>query len=507
MKATLSILICFSLINICKAQYKHDYVWMAGDPPLVPNSINGVIKFDFNGDSLSITEQDEGLGSYLTNASICDHDGNLLFYSNGCSINNSQHELMQNGAGLNPGVAYVGGNCPDYGNYLPQGIIILPLPNNNNRYYVIHQAETSGLPGDFDYFNGKLYYSLVDMTLDGGNGKVVEKNKPILSDTMFANISAVKHDNGIDWWVLVSKAHTNRYFKILLTSNGIDSIYTQDIGINMDQWWSGGGQSFFSPDGTRFARYYKGDQLLLYDFDRQTGFLSNFRQLYADTTEGFWGGLSFSSSSRFLYVNTQGSLWQFDLLAPDIQASKILVGKWDGFYDENNLQVTFYLMQLGPDCKIYIVAPNGTRHMHVINNPNEPGLACDFRQRGVTLPAINGTSIPNFPNYRLGTGYPVCDSNIVYVSSGFVLPPPKQEMMVYPNPASVQVTLALPTPLHREVVWSLHDQLGREVARALLPVGQQGAQLGVEGLAVGLYFWQVENEGRQVASGKLVIAK
>ncbi|MBI5914726.1 MAG: T9SS type A sorting domain-containing protein [Bacteroidetes bacterium] len=149
-----------------------------------------------------------------------------------------------------------------------------------------------------------------------------------------------------------------------------------------------------------------------------------------------------------------------------------------------------------------------TNHLHMVAYTDgiPPGLACNFVQHGIELPCSANYSIPNFPNYRLGTGQPVCDSSIVYVSSGEVPPPPVQGVRVWPNPASVNVTVSLPVPLPQPATWSLCDALGRQVARAVLSAGQREVEVGLAGVPPGLFFWQVSIEGRQVGSGKLVIS-
>ncbi len=497
---------CLFFTLMVHAQYKFDYIWLMGDPTDNPNSNGGVNVFDFNGDTLSINKQQKGLRLFLTNASISNHEGELLFYTNGCNINNAQHNLMQNGGGLNPGFAYLSGNCPDYGNTIPKGILVLPLPNSDSKYYVFHQSLIDGV-GPHVYI-GDLFYSLVDMSLANGLGAVVNKNQVVVADTFYSDLHAIKHANGEDWWIITSKENSKLVYKILFTEAGVSQIDTQTIGIPLDDWTNRSGMASFSPDGSKFARYSQREQVTLFDFDRSTGQLSNFQQLYADTTIGFWGGLSFSPNSRFLYANTQAKLWQFDLLAPDVEASKVLIDEWDGFTNNGGHPITFWLMQLAPDCKIYIMSPNSSKYMHVINRPDEPGLACDFQQRGLLLPANNQSTIPNFPNYRLGTGYPVCDSNIVYVSStgGFALPP-VQSVQVWPNPASGQVSVSLELPLPKPSTWHLLDPLGREVVRAVLPAGQQAVEAGLAGVPPGMYFWNVESEGRPVGSGKLIIQK
>ena len=93
-------------------------------------------------------------------------------------------------------------------------------------------------------------------------------------------------------------------------------------------------------------------------------------------------------------------VYQFDLWASDIVASQIKVASWDGFL--NPVAILFRTCQLGPDCKIYILSGGDTRYYHIIHNPDEPGLACNFEQRGLVLPIPSGARIPYFPNYRLG---------------------------------------------------------------------------------------------------------
>jgi PKD repeat protein len=57
---------------------------------------------------------------------------------------------------------------------------------------------------------------------------------------------------------------------------------------------------------------------------------------------------------------------------------------------------------LAPDGKIYINSNNRCSYLHVINEPDSLGLACEVCQHCVDLPSVNAFSMPNFPNYRLG---------------------------------------------------------------------------------------------------------
>src|SRR5690606_14587765 len=156
------------------------------------------------------------------------------------------------------------------------------------------------------------------------------------------------------------------------------------------------------------------------------------------------------------------NIYQFDLEADDIGASKILVAEYDGY--QSPFPTSFYKQRLGPDCRIYINSPNGVDVLHVIMYPDRPGLACEVVQHGVQLPYRNAIGIPNFPHYRTGTPYPVCDSTIVLniTTPVFDLPAPEVlKLSLFPNPASEQVTIRLTEPVSDALTWRLFDALGR----------------------------------------------
>ncbi|MCB9295078.1 MAG: PKD domain-containing protein [Lewinellaceae bacterium] len=166
------------------------------------------------------------------------------------------------------------------------------------------------------------------------------------------------------------------------------------------------GQACFSPDGKWYVRFNTvtnsvGDFVDIYHFDRCNGALSNHLKFnYFDGSHS--GGVAISPNSRYLYISSYLYIYQYDLWADDIEASRDTVAVYDGYTDINGLGTRFYLAQLGPDGKIYLSCPNGVRELHVIHRPDKPGPACQVEQRGILLPTFNASSLPNFPNYRLG---------------------------------------------------------------------------------------------------------
>ena len=112
-------------------------------------------------------------------------------------------------------------------------------------------------------------------------------------------------------------------------------------------------------------------------------------------------GVAFSPNGRFLYVSTVLDVYQFDTEADDIAASEVHIAHWDSTYSPfPPFAALFSNMQLAPDGKIYIGTGNGTQVLHVIHNPDEPGLACNMAQHGIDLERYFSNSLPNHPNYH-----------------------------------------------------------------------------------------------------------
>ncbi|MBX2929734.1 MAG: PKD domain-containing protein [Saprospiraceae bacterium] len=382
---------------------KHDEIWLLGYGSNPLNTIYGGTVIDFSTAPPDMYYEFRPMRFSQANASICDTAGNLLFYTNGIYIANALHEPMENGEGLNPGVQAQ--NHQTYGYIVEQGVIALPASAHDSLYFLFHID--NNLPANGLTFHTRhLYYTLVNSTLNGGLGGVVNKNMVVVDDILdMGKLTATRHANGSDWWVVARKYGSDKYYRILLKKNRVENLGIQSVGLPLTS--NAIGQATFSPDGTKYASVHltggAGDPIYvsIFDFDRCSGELSNPVQFtYADTA---WaGGIAISPNSRFLYVSSFRYVYQYDLHASDIEASRITVAVWDGFYDGHPaFPTTFYLAQLGPDGKIYITSNSSTKYLHVINHPDSLGLACDVCQHCVELPTKNSWSMPNFPNYRL----------------------------------------------------------------------------------------------------------
>lgn len=421
------------------SQNKQDYQWLFGHESEPEEGVESYW-FDFNENEHPDSMRGRHPISFAgLNASISDKDGNLIFYSNGCYVVDSQHQIMPNGMDLNNEDYFrtLADTCIAYlGN---QDILILPDPGNENGYYILHKAI---MPHDSSRYV-ELRYSYVDMTVNNGN--VVDKNL-VLSDSMrilSSYLTAIKHTNQKDWWILQPVENKNDYLTIILSENGFSENRIQRVGPEFHWNASASGTAVFSPDGTKYAFYNKDDNLLLFDFDRETGYLSNLKKLTLKTNTpnaGYVSSVEFSPNSRFAFIAVQDSLWQVDTYENDLIDGLELIDVWDGTQDP--FATTFTLMALAPNCKIYMASGSSTNTYHVINNPNEKGKACDFVQRGIKLPYTSSFgNMPNLPRFRVDDEEK-CDPTITSVFGQDVFY--RRDLSIYPNPVRDIVTVEVP---------------------------------------------------------------
>jgi len=387
------------ILLFCKNSFaqKHDHLWLmgyGGGGQSGPNDSSGIsiLRFDDLNHYSIENNQTCDLNFWGGNSSMCDSMSNLLFFSNTEKIYNANYTLMDNGNNSN------GTNQRQ-----PQGVISLPFPQKQDQYLLL-TSEVKYFSTELLYAGFKIYKNTIDMSENNGFGKVVEKKIEIIQDTLeYGQITAVKHANGQDWWILVPESYSNRYYTMLLDSSGLTIVDTQAIGA---PFVDGLGQAVFSPNGEKYVRVNgikttTPTELYIYDFDRCTGKLSNPIHLQYENW-GFGVGCAISPNSRFLYALNASYVFQYDLQAADIAASKTLVAEWDGYVHEIHFSTTFAMAQLAPDGRIYVGTAFSTPFLHVIEHPDRKGIACEVRQRAIHLPNYNNYSVPNFPNFRLG---------------------------------------------------------------------------------------------------------
>jgi hypothetical protein len=76
---------------------------------------------------------------------------------------------------------------------------------------------------------------------------------------------------------------------------------------------------------------------------------------------------------------------------------------------------------------------------------------------------------------------------------------------IYPVPANNELNVALPAPMRHEVVCTLLDAFGREVAREVYPTGERIRSFDTVGLADGVYVLQFDTPGETTSRKKVMV--
>jgi gliding motility-associated-like protein len=299
-------------------------------------------------------------------ASISNASGHLLFYTNGVTIWNNQHQVMPNGNGLFGATSST------------QSAIIVPMIGDPSRYYVFTVDEFGGPNG--------LNYSIVNINMDNGRGDVEIKNR-LLQTPVCEKVTAVKHCNGRDIWVITHGWNSDNFYAFLVTAAGVA---TTPIVSNSGRVVTGNidatiGYLKASPDGKKLAAAHHLQGLDLLDFNNVTGIISNPVSLFLPA-ENYSNpyGVEFSPSGKFLYATVsdyylavpQHHNWllQYDISLsnpPSIIASKKII------YSDNAPVQTFGALQMGPNGKMYMVAET-VQGISEIDRPDSSGASCQF---------------------------------------------------------------------------------------------------------------------------------
>jgi hypothetical protein len=378
----------------------------------------GFAYWRFDGNYPVIEYELDVLGSLSeTNASISTNQGEVLVITNGMEI------FTPSGERIIDTIAYLdGGENWSYYYWdtrnIPTGFpkiqtaIILPVPDRPDEYSVIYYHAITE-PESLFFGVVALLESRIRLLPDQ-SWEVVYQDRVVLENYEFLSEGtwqACRHANGRDWWILVRDYTGTTCYRLLVDPSGPHLVGTQSIDedavfIHFNAW--------FSPDGSKYVKYAGvtlGQSILyFYDFDRCTGLLSNRTEIYVTGETMILQGMAFSPNSRYLFISADSwEIYQYDLWAQDIEATRMLVDTNDGYVEPGWFNTTFGPMMPGPDGRIYMFPITGSsRAVHVIDRPNERGKSAKLLQHHIMLQTSNGRAVQNLPNFRLG---PVDDSS------------------------------------------------------------------------------------------------
>ncbi|WP_258098488.1 T9SS type B sorting domain-containing protein [Marinoscillum pacificum] len=288
-------------------------------------------------------------------ATMSGSNGELLFYTNGVTVWNRDHEIMVGGTNI-------GGDST-----AAQSAIILPFPDDNTMFYIFTTEEVYG---DFT-FNLKM--SIVDIKKDTARGQVLIKDIPII-ECSTERVTASGFTGTP--YLLAHEYGNNNFRSYQVNDNGVIGPIHSSAGEEhiFEEEPRATGYMKFIPGGNHVAVSIPGanNYVDILDYDLTNGAVSNSRLIEIDEPGNFVYGMEFSADGQNMFITTSSVLggasqllkYRLDSLnsnnpATDIQATKEIVP---------GTSADLGAMQMGPNGIIYI-AVNNSSLIDQIQNP------------------------------------------------------------------------------------------------------------------------------------------
>lgn len=413
-----------------------------------------------------------------SNTSICDSNGNLLFF---ISAYNNYNSIIydRNYKPLpyfsNPNIYLLAG----YGN-----AFFVKKPGSNSQYYLFYT-------GNFENpVNHKVHYALLDLSLNNGYGDVIESN--VLIDDQLSYGFTILHKTNEDFWILTHKRITKQFNTWEVTSSGIASKPVKSFsGLVADSSAYDFGELKASPNGkfvSGFATQYTNTSLTkslrfveVFQFNNTTGDVSNY--IKTATQYGDYFPLSYmeySPDNRLLYVMynnfispchptgyQSGSIVQYNLCYTD----SILFNRYSIELANNyNLCNNSYwgAAQLATDKKIYTPYTDAFV-MSSIQKPNVIGNSSAFTLYTPGWEVTNYTS--GMPTFYHSYVEQTTKNNITYSGA------------CYPSP----ITFRVANDTIASVKWNFGDPSSASNTSTLLQPSHQFSKPGIYTVTADLY--------------------
>jgi hypothetical protein len=279
------------------------------------------------------------------NSTISNANGRLLFYTGYSTIMDTTQKVMPNGT--------LKFDCRTI-----QPSLIVPWPDSSHLFFLF-------TPGGQPYESFK--YSIINMKLRGGLGDVVTGKKELELPTLASGkVTAIKHANRSEYWVLTPQGNSDTIAAYLITSKGIITTPIKSatgIFVKAGSALYGDdycGQFKISPNGKKLCNINSGKTSMIADFDASTGQVHN---IWNISLEG--PALEFSPKSHYLFAfSQQGVISQYDL---SVKSKSAFLNSRTTI--DSNLNYYTPAMQLAPDGKIYVYTYN-SQYLNVIHAPD-----------------------------------------------------------------------------------------------------------------------------------------
>lgn len=443
----------------CSAQNQGNIWYFGGN--YSNQSLSGV-GIDFNGTSPVILSN-SGMTYTEGAAAYCNSVGELLFYAKGDVVYDKTHNIMSNGSGL-------GGHWST-----EQSALIVPVTGDTNKYYIFNNDGVSTSNGT------GLFYSLIDMQHNGNLGAVTEPKAANLLSGTSEQLTGCKHSNGNDFWVIVTDHDSCIFYAYQITPSGVMPPVITNLGFNTTVI----GTIEISPNADKVAlkiRTSVSHLRHLIDFNNTTGTFSN-PQTVGNPT-GWNTACGFSPNGNLFYDieknNNRDSIYQYDLTASNIAASKLLV--------YSRTAKTQLDSRIGPDGKLYFGGDFYSPALDAITSPNTVGAACNFQPSALPLAGMSpGIMLPN--ELLVAPISPIIPNSVNEYSQ-------KNNISIYPNPTNARLTIKITnSSFSVEDKLQLFSIIGQQLYTA--PLNSQQTILDLTNYPKGTYILATSINGLQ----------
>ncbi len=310
---------------------------------------------------------------------VTDSGGQLQFWSNGQSVFDRNGNAMPNGTGLL--------GAPS----ATQTVAAFPALGQPGKYFVVTTSTDVFFAATGP--NNQLYYSVVDMSLNGGLGDVVaaQKNLSLGADnTASEALTAVPNADGTGFWVITYTNGSTNILAYEFDSNGPTGPVTTSTLPSANGNLLG--TLNFSADLTQLVAMTgtsTSGLLRLLAFDAATGQITQRLSWSVGAPVGTVPySADFSPSGDYVYasnLNTGGRLYRYHIAGATTGAQVKLTEEDLGTIDANSpVAQDGGQVRRGPDGRMYVAA-YGTGTISVVNTPD--AVSPGFVEGGFALAA------------------------------------------------------------------------------------------------------------------------
>lgn len=222
-------------------------------------------------------------------AHIEDSDGNLLFYVNTTGVFRADNSIM-------PGSDII------YANDSAAEINICRIPGDPNRFYIIHNVETCS----------PLYYTIIDMGLEGGLGGVEEINNLFSMAEYGEGIELIRKPGTENFWLLIYECNEG-IIRFFIDEDGISDPEMIEAHVPVEDGYDGRSELEYH-NGKIAMGFCWSNESFVADFDAETGEISNL--IVLPEIDAY--GVEFSVDGSKIYFSKwyekeEDNLFQYDI--------------------------------------------------------------------------------------------------------------------------------------------------------------------------------------------------